>query len=142
MRLKVQVHLWRRDTSGQRLYALLHRCAAKGDYWQPITGNVDPGEAVEICARREANEEAGIESRPDDLTPCLWVQDWARDGKVFAEHVFGLRCASDKIVISGEHRAYEWLPYDAAIQRLHFEGNRRGLALVEEWLDKNTKSER
>ena len=138
IRDKVQVHLWRENEAGGRLYAVFHRCAAKGDYWQPITGNVETGEKVDACALREVGEEAGVHARPEDLTPCLWVCDWSRGGVSFAEHVFGLRCSDDGIVLSSEHRAVEWLPYAGALARFAFEGNRRGLAWVENWLNENS----
>lgn len=133
-RQKVQVHLWREGAGGERLYAVFHRCAAKGDYWQPITGNVDAGETAKVCALREAGEEAGLEARAEDLTPRVWVHDWSRDGEVFEEHVFGLRARTSELAISGEHRSYEWVSYAEALKRMAFEGNRRGLAWVEEYL--------
>lgn len=137
-RLKVQVHIHRTE-GGRRLYALFHRCAEKGDYWQPVTGNAEPGEEPREAARREANEEAGVGCAAggaggEDLSPCLWVHDWSRDGTRFAEHIYALKSPDAKISIGSEHRAWEWLPYEAALARMAFEGNRRGLALVEEYL--------
>jgi len=134
IRKKVQVHLWRTTPTGERLYAIFHRCAAKGDYWQPITGNVDKGETPEACALREAFEEAGVKLPPSELTPCVWIHDWSRGEKQFEERVFGLKCQDTKITISSEHRAYEWASYAEAIQCLQFEGNRRGMAWVESYL--------
>lgn len=145
-RLKVQVHIYRIE-EGRRLYALFHRCAAKGDYWQPVTGNVEPDEDTAEAARREAFEEAGVPLRdesgaPCELSPLLHVHDWSRGGVHFAEHVYALKSPGGKITISGEHRAGEWLTYDAALQRMAFEGNRRGLALVEQYLAAGDRPDR
>lgn len=137
-KLKAQVHLYRETPEGRR-WCLFHRCAAKGDYWQPITGNVDPGESPDACALRESWEEAVARAEPAALSPCLWIHDWSRDGRRFAEHVYALRlddAQAAEIKISGEHRAFEWVDYAEALRRLHFEGNRRGLALAEAWLEK------
>lgn len=139
IRNKVQVHLWRPVAEGGRVFAVLHRCEAKGDYWQPITGNVEQGETPEACALREAQEEAGVQADRDDLSPRLWVHDWERGGHVFAEHVFALRCAQPDLELSGEHRAYEWLPFEEALGRLHFEGNRRGLEMAERWIEERER---
>jgi hypothetical protein len=132
--LKVQVHLWRRDEAGRTLFAILQRTPAKGELWQPITGKVDPGESPEIAALREAREETGVEARPDDLSPCLWVHPWSRDGREFAEHVFALRCDSADLALSGEHQAHAWLDLDNALARLEFEGNRQGLLKARDWI--------
>ena len=140
IRQKVQVHLWRVESGGGRLFAIFHRCEAKGDYWQPITGNVEAGETPEQCALREVAEEAGVDADLSDLTPCLEVQDWRREETRFAEHVFGLRCKGESITISGEHRAAEWVGVSEALARFYFEGNRRGLHLVEKWLEGAGKS--
>lgn len=140
IRQKVQVHLWRADGGGGRFFAIFHRCEAKGDYWQPITGNVEADETPEQCALREVAEEAGVQADPSDLTPRLEVQDWQREGTRFAEHVFGLRCKGERITISGEHRAAEWVGVAEALARFHFEGNRRGLRRVQEWLEGAGKS--
>ncbi len=133
--LKVQVHLWSEPARGKgRRYAIFQRNAEKGDYWQPITGNVEPGETPVDCALRETREEAGIVAASASLSPCLWVHDWSRGEKAFAEHVFALETGDQTLAISGEHRAVVWLAYKEALRKLHFEGNRRGLALAEAWL--------
>lgn len=137
IRRKAQVHLWRLNDEGMRVYAALWRCAAKGEYWQPVTGNADPGESPAETALREAREELGVAASPEDLSPELWVHDWRypdRPGPLICESVFALRRHSDQLTLSSEHRAYRWLPYEEALAAFAFEGNRRGLAFVESYL--------
>lgn len=43
---------------GDRLL-LLHRRADRGDFWQPVTGRVEPGEPAGAAAQRELREETG-----------------------------------------------------------------------------------
>ena len=52
-RLKAQVNLYRCLPDGRVVFLLLQRTPKKSLIWQCVTGNVDEGETVEECARRE-----------------------------------------------------------------------------------------
>src|SRR5262249_29771412 len=46
---------------------LLHRRPERGNFWQPITGSIEDGEAPPVTARRELNEETGNDGEPEDI---------------------------------------------------------------------------
>jgi lipoyl(octanoyl) transferase len=46
---------------------LLHRKPERGNFWQPITGSIETGEAPLQTARREVIEETGQRAEPEDL---------------------------------------------------------------------------
>ncbi len=58
---KVQVWVACRHPKTQILqFLLLLTHPGRGSFWQPITGGVDEGEAIEVAALRELSEETGL----------------------------------------------------------------------------------
>lgn len=133
-RASVQVWLFRQHAA-QREYLVLRRTTARGGFWQPVTGRVEPGETLAAAARREVLEETGQATEPTALgvveTSMMNVA-WfapAAAGPVFnREHAFAARVETDAVQLqSDEHDAYAWLPFEAAFARLHWAGHRRAL---------------
>ena len=125
-RLKVQEHLHRTDPdTGRELFLVLRRPADRGGIWQSITGNVDPGEDLAVCAVREVWEETGIQQVDD----CRAVHeyDFVKDGRVFHETVYVARVSGTEVRLSGEHTEARWLPYDEARALIHYDGIKSGL---------------
>jgi len=117
------------------LFALFHR--ADRDLWQPVAGGGEDGETVLETAVRETHEETGVR-RPAELFIPLESKamisadefpegDWGPEVVQIPEYAFGIEFESDKIVISDEHTAFEWLTIDKARQRLFWEANIRAL---------------
>lgn len=128
-RQKVQVQLYRPDETGALRFLILRRPPSKGSLWQCVTGNVDPDESLEACARRELNEETALPLSGKDVGE-VWRYTFRKDATEFEEAVFGFEAASDDVRLSGEHDAFEWAPAPEAIQRIHYEGIREGLRRV------------
>ena len=90
-------------------WLVLHRAHGGPDYhgdwaWGAPSGCRQPGEAVEVCARRELREETGL-----DLVPALVLddEDWP---------VFLIVAAPDaEVRLSAEHDAYRWVDLAAAL---------------------------
>lgn len=134
VRLKAQVHLYRRDDDGRLLFLVLQRTDAKGAIWQSVTGNVDPGETVEQCAPREVGEETGLTLIGEGVGEVS-VYEFTNDkGRRFEEHVFGFEATGD-VVLSHEHQAFRWVGADEALTLIHYGGIRDGLRHVCEALD-------
>lgn len=92
---------------------LLHRAhhgtVYEGDWaWTPPSGARQPGEAIEVCARRELEEEAGL-ILTIQLTDC-GDEEW---------YVYVAEDTEECIVrlIDQEHDRYEWVRTEEAVSR-------------------------
>ncbi len=139
VRLKVQVHLWRRDPETEGiLYLVLRRYEAKGGIWQPVTGNIDPDEDLETCARREVEEETGLKN----LVSCREIRsfEFEKGGKTFRETVYAAEAPAGDVALSGEHAAARWVSFEEARRLIHFESNRESLDAVRRAVETSSQS--
>ena len=124
----VSVTVVRAGASGPEVL-LLRRVAARGGFWQPVTGRRLPGESAEAAARRELEEETGawlpVRSLSyrhsfafgDQIPPAL-----------FEEEAFAADWPAGHDVQPGpEHDSAEWVPVDEALRRLPFIGLKRAV---------------
>jgi dATP pyrophosphohydrolase len=88
------------------------------DFWQSVTGSLRWGETAAAAARRELQEETGIDRTPLDCGlsnrfPILpaWRRRYAPDVTTNLEHVFRVECPVRPAVILNpqEHDSYCWL---------------------------------
>ena len=129
----VEGYLFVRDP---RRLLVLRRPPSRGSIWVPVSGKVDPGDVdLAHALRRELVEETGF-----DRFASLLDLDWSvtfdgPDGRTWRLHAYGVeleRPAAPKL--SAEHEAFEWLPFDAARARLHYEDNRAAIDRLRERL--------
>jgi len=98
----------------------LRRCDPL-DFWQSVTGSLKLGETVTQAAKREVQEETGLDAS-NGLTDSgvvnrypihpAWRAKFAPDVKENIEHVFALRLSSITAIQLDpkEHNEYRWLP--------------------------------
>lgn len=122
---------------------LLRRIPERGGFWQPVTGRVEAGEAVEAAARRELTEETGLRLA---VTPLGYahslvagppprgdagLEDSAEQPvaipQIIHETAFvavapGGAAPAPVRLDPSEHDAAEWLGPSEALARLPFEG--------------------
>ncbi|MFQ5944489.1 MAG: NUDIX domain-containing protein [Anaerolineales bacterium] len=100
----------RRSRDARFEYLLLHRVFTgdepQGQWeWTPPSGARYPGETIDACARRELEEETGIDQSPQ--ATAYGSNDWP---------VFLLEADSDTaITLSPEHDRYKWVDLTEAI---------------------------
>jgi dATP pyrophosphohydrolase len=124
-----------RITATRVLYAVFRRNRSTGSYWQGIAGGGEGSETPLAAARREALEEAGIESkhflRLKTLTMIAAFHIDAfrgsKDFLVLPEYCFGVRVEDRELSLSDEHTEYRWLSYKAATKILHWDSNKTAL---------------
>ena len=123
-----------RSISEQVEYALFHR--ADCDMWQWIAGGGEDSETPLEAARREALEEGGIAATRELIAldsiasiPVARFRDhaWAADLHVIPEYAFAVDVGVSSIELSKEHRSFDWLDYDTAVERARWDSNRVAL---------------
>jgi 8-oxo-dGTP pyrophosphatase MutT (NUDIX family) len=123
-------------------YLLLYSPAFRGDktHWSFPKGRVEKGESLENTAKREIEEETGI----DDLKFLDGFKETMRyffrwEGKnVMKFSTFFLAETKIKEVkISWEHEGYKWLEYKDAFEQLTFKNSKEFLKKANKFLLKN-----
>jgi lipoyl(octanoyl) transferase len=111
---------------------LLRRTAARGGFWQPVTGRVEPGETPAQAALRELREETGATADVSalgysnafalgDAVPPQLIHETA-----FSAYWPGGEIRLDRV----EHDDFAWLPAPEAVKRLPFAGLRAAVRLA------------
>lgn len=120
-----------------RLECLLLERVEPAGFWQSVTGSLRWHETPAQCAAREVLEETGLDPsglRDAGVThsfPILpeWRARYAPGTATNLEHLWYLElpAAREARIDPREHRAYEWLPLAAAIDKVSSWTNREAL---------------
>jgi dATP pyrophosphohydrolase len=121
---------------------LLQRTEPRG-FWQSVTGSLRWNETPAECAAREVREETGLsahglhDARRERVFPILpgFRRRYAPGVESNLEHLWYLeRPTIEPVRLEPrEHVAFEWLPIDAAIERVASWTNREALENLERW---------
>jgi len=130
------------EHAGRRLYLLLRRVQSHGGFWQSVTGSLEDGETHLQAAVREVREETGFTAKENELIDLgvtnvfeiaeQWRPKYAPGVTRNEEVCFALQVPHGTVEIDSlEHDQYVWVEYDAAIEMLYWESNRRTVAAVD-----------
>ncbi|MBI0133179.1 MULTISPECIES: dihydroneopterin triphosphate diphosphatase [Snodgrassella] len=126
-----------------RQILLLER-ADKPDFWQSVTGSLEPGETIEQTAKRELAEETGIysndilnwqQSTIYEIYPH-WRHRYAPGITHNTEHIFSLCIAAETPILLSprEHIDYIWCSPEQAAEKVFSPSNRSAiLQLPQHW---------
>ena len=133
-----------RKTPSAIEYAILRRRDAK--YWQFVAGGGEDKETPLETAKRETEEETGI-TRDADFMPLdsqntvpkdnfAAASSWDPELYVILEYCFAVNAENKKIALSSEHTEFQWVDYDSAQEKLHWDSNKNALWELNERLKK------
>lgn len=110
------------------------------DFWQSVTGTIEPGELPIQTAEREVLEETGIDTRAlgYEINDCrqvnqysirpLWQHRYPPGTKVNTEFVFAVKVSGDENIQLTEHLSYRWLDKAQALDKVWSSTNRDAIA--------------
>lgn len=132
-----------RAPDAETLYCVLQR--ADAGFWQWVAGGGEDAETPAEAAIRETREETGIEGPLYALQSQARVpvtsfaarKNWPDDLYVIPEYHFAVEAGAPEARLSAEHTACEWLPYDTAFARLHWQSNQTALHELAERLSRD-----
>ncbi|QQG39728.1 MAG: NUDIX domain-containing protein [Candidatus Aenigmatarchaeota archaeon] len=124
-----------RNENGRRVYLLLHYISGHWDY---VKGHIEKGESLEETVKRETMEETGLKDLRFVHGFQHKIQYFFRRGRttVTKDVVFLLaETQTARVVVSEEHKGYDWQPYAQALEKTTFETAKSVLRKAEEFLN-------
>ena len=131
---QVLVFLFRKNENNEYEYCIFYR--RKLNFWQAISGGVEDNETLVETVKREVLEETGISVKDliklqsTSTIPVINVTGdftWGKDVYVVTEYSFGAFIENSDIILSNEHKKFEWLTYDEVYEKLKYDSNKTAL---------------
>ena len=106
--------------------ALLKPKYMSEQYYNFVSGYVQPGEAAELCAAREVQEEIGLQARDVHFVCSHWESE-----QQMLLLGFVARATKGSFTLSEEINAAKWVPVAQALDLVYPEGNITHTMLVQ-----------
>lgn len=142
--IQVHIYLYKKNKNMTYEFAIFQR-ADNDLWWQGICGGVEENESLEMSARREIFEEAGIDEKlplypleSKSYLPVYIFSDkiqkiWGKDRVVVPMYFFAMPY-DGPITLSDEHSDVKWLSYEAAESLVYFHDQKTALWELKERL--------
>ncbi len=114
-------------------YLLLHYGSG---HWDFIKGHVEKGEDEEATAKREADEEAGIDIKILSGFRETLKYFYKKDNELISKEVvfFVAESKTKNVKLSFEHVGYEWLTFGEALEKLTYKSAKEMLKKADKFL--------
>ena len=106
--------------------ALLKPKYMSEQYYNFVSGYVQPGEAAELCAAREVQDEIGVQARDVHFVCSYWESE-----QQMLLLGFVARATKGSFTLSEEINAAKWVPVAQALDLVYPEGNITHTLLVQ-----------
>ena len=109
--------------------------------WQGVAGKIEKDETAWQAAIRELKEETSL--KPFRMFAVDYISTFYEShyDRVNLVPVFGIEVKDRKVILSEEHIDYEWLSFRDAYERLPWNGQKKGLSIVNDMIT-STNDER
>ena len=133
-----------RKEEGKKYYLLLHypngvsHRTAK-DYWDLPKGHIEKGETLEDTAKREVEEETGLEDieiAPGFKETIKYFFRWEEKNVMKFVTFFVAETKTKEVKISKEHIGFEWLLFKEALDKLSFKNAKEIIKAANDFLPK------
>lgn len=131
----IQVNLYR-YRYGHFEYLLFRRNDPADPFWQPVTEVVRAGSDIGQTVKRAAFEQAGLQSFKH-FDKEMYSYEWFTGRERGRDIVFAAEVAEGAAVNADTKRysTFAWLPYQEALLRLKWDGNKQALRQLDERLE-------
>jgi len=105
--------------------------------WQGVAGKIEEGETSSEAAIRELEEETGLS--PINMFVADHVSKFyeAHGDRINLVPVFGIEVDSENIILSEEHISYKWVNINEALDKLVWNGQKKGIQTVHDMVINN-----
>ena len=102
--------------------------------WQGVAGKIEKDETAWQAAIRELKEETSL--KPFRMFTADHISTFyeSHQDRVNLVPVFGIEVKDRKVILSEEHIDYEWLSFKDAYERLSWNGQKKGLSIVNDMI--------
>lgn len=134
----IDAYVYRSTPRGLR-FLLLKRSKTKlyEHLWQGVAGKIEKDETAPDAAQRELWEETGLKPKRMFVADHVSRFYETHGDRINLVPVFGIQVESKTVKLSEEHCEYKWVTLDKALKLLVWNGQKKGIQVVNEMILKN-----
>ena len=134
----VDCYVYRHTNDGIRFLLMKRNLNKMYEHlWQGVAGKIESGETASETAIRELKEETGL--NPINMFVADHVSRFyeTHGDRINLVPVFGIEVDSDEVNLSEEHIDCKWVSIDEALDRLIWNGQKKGIQTVYDMVTSN-----